>query len=112
MPYPTLHDDGRQVTLDLHGATVEEAVRLAEHTIQAAAARGRHQVKLIHGASTSYGDGRTIKRALHAALDDRAGRGVLARYGTSAWRADGHVLVALDVTRTPNPTRLRLADVQ
>jgi hypothetical protein len=68
MPYPTLRDDGRTVTLDLHGATVEEAERLAERAATEARRRGRSTLRLVHGSSTTDGVRRTIKSALHALL--------------------------------------------
>ncbi len=110
MPRPTLTDDGRSVTLDLHGATVAEAVRLARCTVQTAARRGRVQLKLIHGASTSdvrYRN-RSIKHALYDLLDEKA----LAPHVREAWRFEGYLLLSLDVTGRSDPARLRLRDLQ
>ena len=53
MPYPRVDDDGQTVTLDLHGAPVDEAVRLARRLVREAARRGRRTVKIVHGQSTS-----------------------------------------------------------
>lgn len=105
---PRLDDDGRAVTLDLHGLTVDEALDLTVQTAREAARRGRLQLKLIHGASTSrrrYRN-RTIKHALRDLLDD----GVLDGLVTGTLRADGHLLCSLDVTvaqRDAAPIRLR-----
>lgn len=70
MPYPALNDDGQTVTLDLHGATVDEALRLTEAVIAEAARRGRSQVRVIHGSSTSSSlyRNQTIKHALSEAV--------------------------------------------
>lgn len=109
MSTPRLHDDGTSVTLDLHGATVDEAVDLSLQTVRLAAARGRTSVKLIHGSSTTRRAPyrRTIKRALHELLDD----GAFAPHATEAWRAEGHLVLALDVTATSDSTKIRLLDV-
>jgi DNA-nicking Smr family endonuclease len=106
MPRPQLNDDGVTVTLDLHGATVDEAVALALRTFHLAQRRGRATLKLIHGASTSAPGRRTIRSALHA-LDD-AGRFAAA---THVRRARGHLVLSLDLTAPRSPQRLRLRDV-
>lgn len=110
MPYPQLHDDGRQVTLDLHGATVDEALRLARGAVSAACRRGRAQLRLVHGTSTSARDAyaRTIKHALHDALD----RGDLGPGITSALRGEGALVVAFDLGTRPDRRPLRLSDLE
>lgn len=107
MPYPTLHDDGSVVTLDLHGATVDEAVRLARSAVDAAARRGRSQVKLIHGASTSDAGRRTIKHALRDLLD----QGALSPHVVSDWRGDAFVTCALRLGSRTDAAPLRLLDL-
>lgn len=107
---PSLHDDGRSVTLDLHGATVDEAIDLTTRTVHEAAQRGRSTLKLIHGSSTSRRRfrNRTIKHALHDLLDD----GALGSLVTSAFRTENHVTCSLDVTTgTRDPAPIRLLDV-
>lgn len=109
MQAPSLHDDGETVTLDLHGATVDEALLLSRETVYLAAERGRAAVKLIHGRSTSNSDNRkrTIKRALQEALD-------LGDFGSavrSARREHGALTLALDLTATRDPTPIRLSDL-
>ena len=108
MPFPTLQDDGAAVTLDLHGARVDEAVALAQSTLDLAARRGRHSVKLIHGSSTSDRSptARSIKHALEQLLERDRPAAV-----TSVWQSDGHVVIGLDVGATPHPARLTLDDV-
>lgn len=107
MPFPTLHDDGQTVTLDLHGATVDEALTLAHRVLLEAQHRGRSTLKLIHGHSTSGGRRRTIKQALHAELND----GILAHYAGRTFRAHGHLLLSLDATAHTDAARIRMADV-
>ena len=109
MPYPRIDDDGQTVTLDLHGASVDEAVTLATRLVREAARRGRRTVKIIHGQSTSSRlyQNRTIKNALHDLLD----RGTLDSTVSTVWRADGHLLLSLDVTAAADPSPIRLLDV-
>ena len=80
---------------------------LMEATVEAAAARGRQKVKVIHGPSTSGGAGRSIKTALHAMLDT----GELAQHVTSWWPSTGHLVVGLRVDARPRSQRLQLRDV-
>lgn len=110
MPYPTLHDDGITVVLDLHGATVDEALNLALEAVRAAHRRGRSSIKLIHGTSTSdsYSDRRTIKSALYALIDE----GLLDDYINSSWRADGYLLISMDATARPDPTCIHLRELR
>ena len=104
---PRLDDDGRSVTLDLHGARVDEALAMVEAALAAAARLGRSTVRVVHGHSTTGSGARTIKSAVLDALD----RGAFDRYVVSDLRAEGHVLLGLAVAGTPSPVRLRLADV-
>jgi hypothetical protein len=108
MPYPTLKDDGHTVTLDLHGATVDEAMGLARQVVREAARRGRSSIKIIHGTSTSdtvFGN-RSIKHALYDLLDRQA----LEASITSAWRADTYLLLSLSISAARNPNSMRLLD--
>jgi hypothetical protein len=109
MARPTLTDDGATVTLDLHGATVEEALRLVRRAAALAARRGRGTLRVVHGASTSdpRTGNRTIKHALHALLD----AGGLPE-ATGAVRYEGYALIALSVTARRDPTPLRLLDLR
>ena len=109
MAYPRVVDDAQTVTLDLHGASVDEALRLARRCVREAARRGRHTVKIVHGHSTSSGlyANQTIKTALYDLLD----RGALGDVVTHAWRGSGHLLLSLDVTAAANPSPIRLLDI-
>lgn len=109
MPGPQLNDDGMAVTLDLHGATVDEAIDLGLQTVRLAARRGRTRVKLIHGSSTTRpaAHRRTIKRALHDLVDD----GAFRPHATEGWRAKNYLVLSLDLTTTTDPTRIQLLDV-
>lgn len=106
---PRLDDDGQTVTLDLHGARVDEAERLAEAAVVQAARHGRQTLRLVHGHSTSgaWSERRTIKMALHEMLD----RGAFRSHVTQSLRGEGHLLLGLAPAPTPVRGRLRLADL-
>ena len=104
-----LDDDGQSVTLDLHGATVHEALRLTDALIVEAARHGRSTVRLIHGSSTTGPDGgdRTIKTALHRALED----GQFSRHVTTSFKGESTLLLGLAPSPSPVRSRLRLSDL-
>ncbi len=109
MNSPQIDDDGTVVTLDLHGATVDEAIDLTYRTLRLAEDRGRTRLKLIHGSSTTgSGNPRTIKSALHDLLD----RGELGSHATNVIRSQNSLVLALDLTANRDPTPIRLRDVQ
>lgn len=109
MPHPRLDDDGQSVTLDLHGARIHDALDLATSLIVEAARHGRSTVRLVHGASTAdRGADRTIKTALHDALDD----GAFDQHVTSSFRQDTVLILGLAPAPSPRPGRLRLADLR
>ena len=108
MATPTLDDDGSTVTLDLHGLSVDEALDVTYSTLRLAEIRGRSQLKVIHGSSTTQGQRRTIKSALHDQLD----RGPLGSHATNIIRSRDTLTLALDLTATSDPTPITLRDVQ
>lgn len=110
MKYPTIFDDGRTVELDLHGARVDEALRLTRRLIDEAYKRGRSMVRLIHGRSTSDADAfaNTIKHALYAEFD----RGAYGKVVTGVVRMDGAMLVSLPVSTRTNPNKIKIFDIQ
>jgi DNA-nicking Smr family endonuclease len=109
MPRARLTDDGRTVTLDLHGVRVDEALALVRRTAALAARRGRTSLRVVHGASTSDPLARnlTIRHALHDALDG----GALAAAVVDAVRFEGVAVLALAAAPRPDPARLHLRDV-
>ena len=108
MGTPQLTDNGRIVKLDLHGATVDEAIDMTYNTLRLARERGRSRLKLVHGSSTTAPGKRTIKSALHDLLD----RGELGAHATNVIRSQNTLVLALDLTASGDPTRIRLRDVQ
>ena len=107
MPSPSVRDDGTTVTLDLHGLTVDDAIDVAYATLRLAQDRGRAQLKVIHGQSTSRGGRRTIKSELHTLLN----RGALGSNGANVIRRSGHFVLSLDLTARRRARRIRLQDV-
>ena len=109
MGTPKIDDDGRIVTLDLHGATVDEAIDLTYQTLRLAQDRGRTRLKIIHGSSTTDGSNRrTIKSALHDLLD----RGKLGRHATNVLRSQNTLVLSLDLTASTDPTPIQLRDIK
>lgn len=103
-----LDDDGTTVTLDLHGLTVDEALGVAERTLQLAESRGRSSLKLIHGHSTTGAPGqRTIKTALYRALE----AGFLQRYQQTHHRQQGALIVSLGVGTSATANRIQATEV-
>lgn len=107
MGTPRLEDDGHVVMLDLHGATVDEAVDMTYRALRLAEDRGRTRLTLIHGSSTTGSGQRTIKGALHDLLD----RGDLGTHATSIRRSRNRLTLVLDLTSATDPTPIRLRDV-
>lgn len=109
MSTPELDDDGRKVTLDLHGASVDEAVDLVYGTLRLAESRGRNRLTVIHGSSTTQaGQPRTIKSELHDLLD----RGTLGAHATDIVRSRDRLTFVLDLTATGDTTPITLREVQ
>ncbi len=109
MPTPHLHDDGRSLTFDLHGARVDEALELSHAAVVEAARYGRATVRLVHGLSTTeHGAHRTIKTALHDAYDD----GEFDRHVTTAVRMEGVMILSIAPAPSPRSGRIRLSDLQ
>lgn len=109
MARPSVTDDGSSVTLDLHGATVDEAIRLVHSVVRVAHARGRSSVRVIHGSSTSdplWGN-RTIKHELQAELDG----GAMGSFVTGALRLENETVLSLPIGSRNQSDRISLLDV-
>jgi hypothetical protein len=109
MVRPRLTDDGRTVVLDLHGASVDDAVRMIRRVARLASGRGRATLRVVHGSSTS--DPRARNRTIRHALNELLETGDLRPWAVDAVRAEGHTLIAL-AAGTPDPARLGQADLQ
>jgi hypothetical protein len=109
VPRPRLDDDGQTLTLDLHGATVDEALRTIDAAIIQAARYGRASVRVVHGLSTSEVDSDriTIMRAFH----DELAEGVYNTHVTSSVRLEGSTLLGIAPSPSPIAGRVRLADL-
>ena len=109
MPRLRLDDDGQSLTLDLHGARVDQAVDLSHAAVVEAARYGRQTVRLVHGLSTTEaGAVRTIKTELLDAYDD----GAFDRHATGAVRMEGVLILSIAPAPSPLAGRVRLADLR
>lgn len=67
--YPKrFEDDGTNVTVDVHGCSVADALYIVRRSVQEAFRRGRARVIVIHGLSTTSRAERTIKSELERRL--------------------------------------------
>ncbi len=91
MPGFRLEDNGAQVTLDLHGLGVQEALGVARRTLALARERRKATVRIIHGSSTSTGDPArpSIREALHRLLGEPAYRD----FASGAFLREGDMLL-------------------
>ena len=110
MPAPHLTDDGRTVTLDLHGTPVETAERLVRRLVREAHRRGRSSLQIIHGASTSSPlfRNRTIKHAVYALVEQPD----LQAFIADVWRTESVLLLGLNLAQEQDPRPLRLSDLE
>ena len=108
MKRPSLRDDGRTVELDVHGATVRDALMLLRQTLMLSESRGRATVKVIHGYSTSVGPAQlnTIRSELHRLLDEGALSEVRSDY-----RFAGMTTLALDHGQRSDRRRITMHDL-
>jgi hypothetical protein len=109
MPGPQLADDGSTVTLDLHGLTIDEALRLAQRLVAEAGRRGRATIKLVHGSSTSNGAyrSRSIKHELYDLLETGA-------FGTQIsghFKTEDVLVLSLPLSASADQRLIRLRDV-
>ncbi len=107
MSQPSLRDDGQVVTLDLHGISVAEAVRLADAVVRESSKLGRTSVRIVHGSSTTSRlyQNRTIKNVLHTWIDERKA----SLKVTAVLKLEDMCLLSLPVSATPSATRLSLS---
>ena len=81
-------DDGTDVTVDVHGCSVDDALSIIERTAEEAFRRGRARVVVVHG--TSSADRGTQRRTIKTALQDQLSRGVYEDWVTDPrWSDDG-----------------------
>lgn len=110
--YPKrFEDDGTDVTIDLHGCTVKEAVYAIRRTVQEAHRYGRARVVVIHGKSSGgeSASKQTIKGELERMLDG----GELSTWisGTMGDSAGGRSTLWIHIGPKRNAARIKLRDV-
>lgn len=109
VPRPSVSDDGLSVTLDLHGARVDEAEDLVLAAAEVAAESGRSTLRVVHGTSTTDWDGgnRTVKTAVLALFD----HGDLFPWVSSAYPTEGALLLGLR-SSGHDPRPITMADLR
>ncbi len=109
MPFPTVSDDGRTVELDLHGASLIEADRVARRCIDLCAERGRSTLRIIHGVSSSEGDAhrRTIKSILHELVEELSTGDTI----TGHYTYEGSLMLSFDQSTSVLPTRITINEL-
>ena len=103
-------DDGTDVTVDVHGCSVDDALGIIRRTSEEAFRRGRARVIVITGASsTDRGERRTIKTA----LEDGLGRGAYEDWVTGPhWSDDGgRCTLWIRLGPSRDATRIKTEDV-
>jgi len=110
--YPKrFEDDGTDVTVDLHGCSVLDAVHIIRRTVQEANRRGRARVVVIHGKS---GDGegaskRTIKNELSRMLEKDDVGSMIS--GSTQDAAGGQTTLWMTIGPKPIRSQIRVRDV-
>lgn len=102
-------DDGTNVTVDVHGCSVDDAVYIVRRSVQEANRRGRARVVVIHGMSSESGAGRTIKSDLERRLAD----GEFATWisGSAQDSVGGRTTLWITIGGGRNPSLIKTSDV-
>lgn len=103
-------DDGRDVTVDLHGCSVQDAAHIIRRTVQEANRRGRARVVVIHGKSGVEGPSkRTIKGELERMIDHGDLRAMIS--GSTRDVAGGQTTLWMNIGPNRNPAQITMRDV-
>ena len=105
-----MDDEGRTVTLDLHGSPVERAADLIVRACAVAGRRGRAAVRVVHGSSTS--DPAMRNRTIRHALEDLLEAGALDTWVVEFVRGESITLLGLPVGVATDRRLISLADLQ
>ncbi|NNE71929.1 MAG: Smr/MutS family protein [Rhodothermales bacterium] len=93
-------DDGRTVSIDVHGCSREEALRLIRQCVVLASARARDRVEVIHGI------GGVIEQGLRSALSSGGLSGV-----TGSVTLSGRTVISLPLSGNPDRRRIGVSDL-
>lgn len=102
-----VRDNGETVELDLHGASVREAISLVDRAIEVSRERGRSTLRVIHGSSTS--DRMSRNQTIKHALEDHLEQGM--RGVTSHYMMEDVTILGIVASSASNPTRITLLDL-
>ncbi len=102
-------DDGTNVTVDVHGCSVADAIHIVRRSVQEAHRRGRARVVVIHGMSSQSGAVGTIK----SDLERRIANGEFEMWvsGSTQDNVGGRTTLWTPIGGTRNPTLIKAADV-
>ena len=101
-------DDGVRVVIDLHGCTVEAAIRIIRKTLVVAAQAGRSGVEVIHGMG-SEASATSIRGALRTALLDGRWADIVTDHVEVG---GGRTVISLPLAvQIPDSRRISLRDV-
>ena len=108
MRRPALKDLGQTVELDLHGASIPEAITLLRRTLMVSECYGRMSVKVIHGYSTSVNPRKhtSIRDELYKMLDEGDLTAVVNHY-----KGTGYTILSLGYGSPRNPNRITMREI-
>ncbi len=104
-------DDGTNVTIDLHGCSVQDAEYIIRRTVQEAYRKGRGRVVVIHGKSGTGSD--PSKRTIKGALERMIGSGELGSWisGPTRDAAGGKTTLWINIGQKHDAARIKERDV-
>lgn len=108
--YPRrFEDDGTDLTVDVHGCSISDAVYIVRRSVQEAYRRGRSRVIVIHGLSESTEGRSTIKTE----LERRLASGEFEQWtaGSTQDHVGGRTTLWTTIGGGSNPARIKPGDV-
>lgn len=108
--FPRRFDDtGTDITVDVHGCSIADAIYIVTRCAQEAYRRGRSRVVVIHGASAESGAERTIKSELERRLDDGSFEAWVS--GQTQDGAGGRTTLWIIIGGQRKPGKIQVSDV-
>ncbi|MFT5144311.1 MAG: hypothetical protein ACI80V_003606 [Rhodothermales bacterium] len=103
----SFRDDGRTLSIDVHGCTIASAVRLVRRAVFEGSWKGRSSVEVIHGMGSDEPAG-SIRGALRAALLS----GEWSDHATGHMESGGaRTVISLPLGKNPDPRRITVRDL-
>ena len=101
-------DNGDDVTIDVHGASVSDAIDMIDRAVELAHAAGRRRLVVIHGLGGTD-PASSIRQALRVAIGNGDYEDIVS--STVELAGGGRTDMALRYAGPPNPRRLTNADL-